>query len=185
MMGASEATLIRMCGDSARDYFLGRARSLVEREAMRQEWEFLARAQREHWLVDHVGHGWQPTVLSLHRRLLTIDRDYQLFRVREVYGALVYDARFDPGRSPLCRRLLALARAEAGRTCEVCAAAGRLRDQRPILKTLCDACFAGDRVAAAARGERYARLVLDHLMSADPRHPDPDETLAWLAQDGR
>jgi hypothetical protein len=173
-----------MSGDYARDYFTQRARRMLERHAVRQEWDYLARMQTKAMICDAISSSWRPIVCQLHRRLLTINPEYRLYGVREVDGGLVYDALFtQPDSSRLCRRLYTIARAEAARTCQVCGADARLRHERPRLKTLCDACLAADRVAARDRGERYARLVLDYLMSGDPQHPEPEETLAWLAAD--
>lgn len=162
------------------EYFARRHRERVDRDARRQEWDFLARALRPGDLTVDVGAGWYRLVRALHRRLLDIDPDYRFLHAYEKHGASRFSARFDLacGTRPLPE--VAIAVAQAAHTCQVCGDWGRLRDERPRLKTLCDACWVADRALAAARDERYAEFFLDYVMSGDPEHPDPEAVWAWL-----
>jgi hypothetical protein len=169
-----------MSREAAERYYSRRMRLLVERRARQEEWDFLARRLADGELTDRVGRGWHALVLNLHQELVHVDPDYRLYIVEEDLGGLVVTARFARAAQVRAARVIQVARAEALATCEVCGLSGALRADRRRLKTLCNACWTGDRAAAAARGERYADAVLAQLLSSDKDHPRPEETLAWL-----
>jgi hypothetical protein len=169
-----------MKGDAAERYYSKRVRTLSERQARRQEWDFLASRLEQAEIVDRVGPGWHELVLTLHADLLALDSNYRLYAVEEELGGLVFTARVARRAQIAAARRIQATRAEALATCEVCGATGKLRAERSTMKTLCDACWHSDRAAAARGGERYADAVLATFLSGDEDHPSPEETLAWL-----
>lgn len=156
---------------------------LADREERLRRSDFRAADYGERELADGVGRGWHPIVLLLNRRLLALDPDYRLYEVGERHGLLRVRGRFVSEHTAECRELVARAVGRSSRTCEVCGANARVRDERLRIKTLCDACSNADRATAADRGERYADLVLTCMASSDPAFPDADELVAWLEQD--
>lgn len=169
-----------MSGEAAERYYSRCVRLLGERRALQEEWDFLACRLSDGDLVVGVGPGWRALVRQLHDDLLAIDPDYRLYSVSEDLGGLVVTARFALPAQRRAARLIQAARAKALATCEVCGQPGRLRAERPHMKTLCDDCWRSDRAAAESRGERYAAAALSQLMSPDHDHPSPEEILAWL-----
>ena len=168
--------------DYAEWFQMSRLRAQAERRARRQEWDYLARKLDEYEVADEVGNGWRPLVLELHRDLLDIDPEYRLYDIRERLGGLAVIARYHQDARDGAARLLAVAKAQAVQTCVVCGEQGQLSAERPRLHVLCEKCFQYDRAAAFERGEHYANLLLDSLMSADRDYPTPEEMLAWLAR---
>lgn len=97
---------------------------------------FDPRVQIPDWL-ECVGAGWRPILIRLHERLRREVPEYRVDQVKEKFGGLrVY---LDPATGPAWD---AVADAEntAAVTCEFCGRPGRLRQDRPWLKTLCDSC---------------------------------------------
>jgi len=169
-----------MSGEAAERYFSRRVRRLAEMRARQEEWDFLARCLTDTEIVAGVGPGWRSLVAGLHNDLLALDPSYRLYSVTEDLGGLTVIARFSTAVQVDAARLLQAARAEALRTCALCGQEGKLRPERPQMKTLCDECWSSDRAASASRGERYADAVLSLLMSPDQDHPSPEEILGWL-----
>ncbi|MFE4592631.1 hypothetical protein [Streptomyces laurentii] len=96
-----------------------------------------------------VGPGWRALVLSCHQAIVAEFPDYELVAVKQKWAALAFQAfprPWEPGGSwtaDEARRLDALVdvfTAASEHVCERCAAAGRLRESRPVELTLCDAC---------------------------------------------
>jgi hypothetical protein len=182
LMPARRDSEDRSGADYAEWFQMGRLRAQAERRARRQEWDYLARMLDEYEVADEVGNGWRPLVIELHHDLMDLDPDYRLYDIRERLGGLAVIARYHHDARDGAARLLAVAKAQAVQTCVVCGAHGQLRPERPRLHALCEKCFLYDRAAAFERGEHYANLLLDSLMSADRDYPTPEEMLAWLAR---
>lgn len=169
-----------MSGDDAERYYSRRMRLLEERQAIQQEWDFLARYIEPDAILESVGPGWHALVLGLHDELLRLDPDYQLHAFGEERGGLYFGARFSPDAERDCTRVVQAIRARALITCELCAAPGVLRAARPQAKTLCDDCWISDRTCAASHGERYAAARMTQLLSCDEDYPSAEEVVAWL-----
>jgi hypothetical protein len=169
-----------MPGESARAYHQERMRLKLERFARRAEWDFRARCLQSGEICESVCAGWRPLVVYLHGRLLEFDREYRLYALSERHGLLQYEAEVAAGAADAALRLISEAQVRAAMTCVVCGCKARLRLDRAQPRALCERCFSSDRVTAAAEGERYAQALLNYLASTDPRHPGPEETLAWL-----
>jgi hypothetical protein len=167
-------------GDYAAIYQEHRRRVLAEREERHYATAFRASRWTDADLTDDVGPGWRRLVIALHRELLELDPPCKLYEVRQREGLLFVRASFTRHRRGDCRAVLARTIARATHTCEVCGDLGRIRDERGVMRTLCDGCWCADRALASERGERYANLTLLQLLSGDPRYPDPDEVVAFL-----
>ena len=116
----------------------------------------------------------------MHRELLAYDTAYRLVALEAHDGKLRVYARFWVGIAMWCEPIVADAAYRSRVICEVCGQAGVQRRLRPVIHTLCDACHRADRATAAERGERYANIVLDRLLSGDPDFPEPDAVERWL-----
>lgn len=121
--------------------------------------------------LTQVGPGWHPLLRRLHEQLLALAADYRLEEFTPKLGGLrIYvadrfddDGEFDGAWADMAGALVEAAEAEAERTCEACAGAGRPRfhgDQHGTwIRTLCDSCHmsrtlpAGPAVVAAHTNE--------------------------------
>jgi hypothetical protein len=84
------------------------------------------------------GEGWWAIIADLDRDIAAIAPDYRVQQIKEKFGGLrFYCALPDGSEDERIDGLIDVAEAAAARTCEVCGAAGRLR-QGGWLRTLCD-----------------------------------------------
>jgi hypothetical protein len=167
-------------GDYAAVYQQHRHRVLAEREERLYASGFVACNWRDVDLTDGVGPGWRRVVLELHRQLLELDPQCRLYEITQKDGLLRVRGGFARDPRANCRARIARAVARATHTCEVCGDISQLREERAIIRSLCNACWSADRALAAERGERFANLTLAQLLSGDPRYPEPDDIVAFL-----
>lgn len=169
-----------MRSERAEHYFRRLARTRAERQARRAAADYRAQQLKPDDVVAGLGRGWHSLALDLHRDLLDLDQGYRLYEIGQRNGGLFVVARIASEPADAWRRRIVAAKALALRTCEVCAAGGELRHERPRMMTLCADCCAADRATAVECGERYAEIVVQFLMNAAPDHPGPEEISAWL-----
>jgi hypothetical protein len=131
-------------------------------------------------VAGRVGPGWRSLVLGMHRELLVHDTNYRLVDLQARNGRLRVYARFWVGLARWCEPIVADAVFRSRVICEICGREGLRRNLRPVIHTLCDDCHRADRATAAERGERYANIVVDRLLSGDPAFPEPDAVERWL-----
>lgn len=166
--------------EHAAAYHLRRAILSEQRRTRQEVCDFRADCLSFTEIVESVGRGWRGLVYDLHWKLIASDPNYRLYEIGEAYGALQLEATFDGRGAEECRRMVALAQAKALATCEVCGAPGALRNERAHMKTLCQSCYHADRALASERGEWYAEITLEYLLSGDPHHPRPEDTASWV-----
>lgn len=93
--------------------------------------------------VYSVGKGWAPLVQMA--ELAVSKAGGEIDQVKEKFGALrIYVSKIEPG-SPACNLIDALCDL-SDQVCEYCGAAGRSREDRSWVKTLCDHCSEKDLV---------------------------------------
>lgn len=87
------------------------------------------------------GEGWWPIIAALDRDLRQIVPSYRVDQVKEKFGTLRYYINMGPQDDETRERvygLLDTATELSARTCEKCGRPGRLRNDRPWIRTLCD-----------------------------------------------
>lgn len=86
-----------------------------------------------------IGNGWHDLVEQL---LTDIERvnptGFHVLQIKEKFGGLRFYFQADPEFMDTLNEMVAQAEAAAEHTCEVCGELGKLRTDRPWLKTLCD-----------------------------------------------
>jgi hypothetical protein len=170
-------------GDYAAVYYEHQTRQRAAREDRLRLSDFRGADYGDDDLVARLPRGWHDIARLLHQRLLELDPDYRLYELRERFGLLHVHARFAAEHNEWCRTFLGRAAGRSARTCQVCGDAARVRDERRLIKTLCERCWNADRALAAERGERFADITLVCLSSIDPQFPDADDLAAWLDTD--
>lgn len=91
--------------------------------------------------------GWHPLIIELDQRLAEIVPDYQVYQVKEKFGALHYyidlpDHNLGPRQNLLdaARDIINEYEELSVTTCEVCGESGKTRVRNHWYKTLCDPC---------------------------------------------
>lgn len=106
-------------------------RVMIEHEISPEEW------------AEGVGPGWKTLVVDLYHKVKWLCPDLAVLQVKEKFGGL----RFYVGSvsNEVAKEVFAAIDAAEARSleiCEECGAAGKLREDRRWLATLCDACAA-------------------------------------------
>lgn len=96
---------------------------------------------------DHVNYGWKKLVDELHERVLEIDPDVKVEQVKEKFGGLRYYFQSFSPRYEEIDKLVSFFEVESYKTCEVCGKAGKPRNDRYWINTLCDEHALGDEPA--------------------------------------